>query len=223
MYLTHKLIAKQFGFENLLRNYKYKDRLTGDNPDNLVKHLLKIQEIVYLYEEQHYNEFIKKTDFKLKKGSDKKLLKEKIEQLKNSSENKIEEVIDLANELELVKKDDNFKNFIEENEEQYNEIKCLEFKEIERLFKHKNEFTHYSTQHGVKGKEFNNVLVILDNGNWNKFNFEYFFTNSNSLAKSITSSILFSELFLSCSIFSFNNFLSLPFLSLKSVFFINSL
>ena len=67
MYLTHKLIAKQFGFENLLRNYKYKDRLTGDNPDNLVKHLLKIQEIVYLYEEQHYNEFIKKTDFKLKK------------------------------------------------------------------------------------------------------------------------------------------------------------
>ena len=46
-------------------------------------------------------------------------LKEKIERLKNSSENKIEEVIDLANKLELVKKDDNFQNFIEENEELY--------------------------------------------------------------------------------------------------------
>ena len=221
LYLTHRLIAKQFGFENLLSNYTYTEKLTGDNPDNLVKHLLKIQEIVYLYEEQHYNEFIKKTDFKLKKGSDKKLLKEKIEQLKNSSENKIEEVIDLANKLELVKKDDNFQNFIEENEEQYNKIKCLEFKEIERLFKHKNEFTHYSTQHGVKGKEFNNVLVILDNGNWNKFNFEYFFggrVDKQSIIER-TRKIFY----VCCSIFSFNNFLSLPFLSLKSVFFINSL
>ena len=29
----------------------------------------------------------------------------------------------------------------------------------------------YSTQHNVKGTEFINVLVVLDNGGWNQYNF----------------------------------------------------
>ena len=47
-----------------------------------------------------------------------------------------------------------------------------------------NEFeqekTPFSTQHGVKGAEFENVLVILDNGNWNQYNFKVLFENSGS-------------------------------------------
>ena len=33
----------------------------------------------------------------------------------------------------------------------------------------------YSTQHGIKGAEFDNVFVILDNGRWNQYNFKYLF------------------------------------------------
>jgi hypothetical protein len=36
-------------------------------------------------------------------------------------------------------------------------------------------FTPYSTQHGIKGAEFDNVFVILDNGRWNQYNFQYLF------------------------------------------------
>ena len=39
--------------------------------------------------------------------------------------------------------------------------------------------TPFSTQHKTKGSEFNNVLVILDNGNWSDYNFEYLFDENN--------------------------------------------
>ena len=33
----------------------------------------------------------------------------------------------------------------------------------------------FSTQHGVKGTESDNVIVILDNGKWNRYNFSRYF------------------------------------------------
>lgn len=41
-------------------------------------------------------------------------------------------------------------------------------------------YTPFSTQHKTKGNEFNNVLVILDNGRWNDYNFEYLFLESGT-------------------------------------------
>ena len=40
--------------------------------------------------------------------------------------------------------------------------------------------TPFSTQHKTKGDEFDNVLVILDNGRWNDYNFGYLFLNSGT-------------------------------------------
>jgi DNA helicase-2/ATP-dependent DNA helicase PcrA len=31
------------------------------------------------------------------------------------------------------------------------------------------------SKHGIKGAEFDNVFVILDNGRWNQYNFKYLF------------------------------------------------
>lgn len=173
LYLTHKLIASQFGFENLLNNYTYKDNLTGDNPDRLAKHLFQIQEIIILYENANYNEFLKITDFKIQKNSDLEKLKEKIEVLKNHSGKTINQMIVLSDELGLVKKDDKLENYIIEHEEQFNSVKDLSYQEVANLFEYRNQHSPYSTQHGVKGAEFDNVFVILDNGKWNQYNFEY--------------------------------------------------
>ena len=38
--------------------------------------------------------------------------------------------------------------------------------------------TPFSTQHKTKGAEFDNVLVVLDNGRWNNYNFEKLFIAS---------------------------------------------
>lgn len=180
LYLTHKLIANQLGYGDLLSNYKYRDNITGDKPDDLIEHLLTIQEIIYLYESKQYNSFIKKTDFRINKLSDKKILKEKVTNLKSSREKSIHEVIDLADKLGLVKKNDKIQNFVIQNYEQYDKVKNLRFMEIVHLFDYRNELSPYSTQHGVKGAEFNNVFVVLDNGRWNQYNFKSFFENTGN-------------------------------------------
>ncbi|MGR5879170.1 hypothetical protein ACT7DO_07340 [Bacillus pacificus] len=53
----------------------------------------------------------------------------------------------------------------------------MKYQEFQNLFKYLEGFTPFSTQHKIKGEEFDNVLVILDNGKWNKYNFEYLFCN----------------------------------------------
>jgi DNA helicase-2/ATP-dependent DNA helicase PcrA len=176
LYLTHKLISKQFGFESLLSSYKYKDSLTGDNPDKLISHLLKIQEIIDLYDSKNYNLFLKKTDYKITKDDELKLLKSNIEKLKKFTEDKtIKEIIEEADKLKLIIKDDKVIDFINSHEEQFDQIKDIEYEEIVNLYKYRDKNSPYSTQHGVKGAEFQNVFVILDNGNWNQYNFTYLF------------------------------------------------
>jgi len=92
----------------------------------------------------------------------------------------IEKVIDLADELGICKKDDRFNEFIDANEYLYERVKRLQYLEFQNLFNYIEGYTPFSTQHKVKGAEFDNVLVILDNGKWNQYNFENLFTCAGS-------------------------------------------
>ena len=49
-------------------------------------------------------------------------------------------------------------------------------RQVQELYKYLEGLTPFSTQHKTKGTEFDNVLVILDNGKWNNYNFEKLFT-----------------------------------------------
>ena len=174
LYLTNRLIAKQQGFEEIYRLFP-RDRLLGDNKDSLSKHLFKIQEVIFLYESRKFNDFIAKTDFHINKLSDKQNLKNNIEELKSSKNKSIHEVIITADKFGLVKIDDTLRNYIDEKNEVYDNIKTLNYSEVINAYNYEEGFSPYSSQHGVKGAEFDNVLVILDNGNWNQYNFKYLF------------------------------------------------
>jgi len=162
-------------FEDLLKVYLNTDQLIGDNRDKLITHLKKIQEKIYLYETNQVNEFIKKTDYKILTVDDKVKLKSAIDYIVNKKNETIENVVNFADEKGILKKDDNFTNFIKENQYVYQRVKNLPFTEIINLYKFEEDLTPYSTQHGIKGAEFNNVFVILDNGRWNQYNFKYLF------------------------------------------------
>ena len=179
LYLTHKLIANEQGFRTLLDIFS-NDDVTSDKPNKFIVHLLKIEELIFLYENRFYNQFIKKTHFKIKRLSDKQVLNDKIEQLKNSSNNTIEVVIELAHTLGIVKKDDKLNSYIRDNEEQFNNAKIIQYREIQNLYRYRQELSPYSTQHGVKGAEFDNVFVVLNNGKWNQYNFKYLFENNGN-------------------------------------------
>ena len=57
-------------------------------------------------------------------------------------------------------------------------MKNLKFKIFQNLFYYLEGYTPFSTQHKIKGAEFDNVLVVLDNGNWNDYNFMYLFNEN---------------------------------------------
>lgn len=149
----------------------------GSKRDQLIKHLFKIQNNIFLYENEFFNEFIRHTDYKIKKSADKKVLNESIKALKDVGNRTIEEIINLADEKKICLIDYNINKFKIEKEYIYNRVKNIKYKEFQNLYNYLQGKTPFSTQHKVKGDEFDNVLVILDNGNWNDYNFEYLFMN----------------------------------------------
>lgn len=112
--------------------------------------------------------------------SKKKELKENIEGLVNVGEKTIEEVINAANEKGLCLIDDKLDDFKENKEYVYNRVKDVKFSEFQKLYEYLEGQTPFSTQHKTKGAEFDNILVILDNGGWNNYNFEKMFLGTAS-------------------------------------------
>ena len=51
---------------------------------------------------------------------------------------------------------------------------------VQKLYEYLEGQTPFSTQHKTKGAEFDNVLVILDNGGWNNYSFEKMFLGTAS-------------------------------------------
>ncbi|WP_339695913.1 ATP-dependent helicase [uncultured Marixanthomonas sp.] len=149
----------------------------GSKRDALIRHLFKIENNIFLYSNNRYNEFLRATDyrFNIRKIEDKKVLKTNIESLINVGEKTIEEVINEANENGVCLIDDKLERFIADKEYLFNRVKNVKYKEFQKLYIYLEGFTPFSTQHKTKGAEFDNVLVILDNGGWNNYNFKNLF------------------------------------------------
>lgn len=186
--------ARSFNFSEFLKIYVSKDQLLDDKKqdedeenkkgskrDNLIKHLFKIQTNISLYKNGKYNEFLRVTDYRSRilTIADKRVLKENIEELIFVGDKTIEEVIHDANDKGIcISNNDSLNSFITKNSYLYNRVKEVKFSEFQNLYKYLEGQTPFSTQHKTKGTEFDNVLVILDNGRWNDYNFEYLFLNN---------------------------------------------
>ena len=172
LYLTHRLIAGKAGYGRIFAEYGDADRLLGDNKDGLMKHLFSINELIDLYASKKYNEFIRKCSFRINKLDDKKILKANIESLLIAQNEKtIGELMTLANDLGIYPYSDSLREFITENESIYSKICQIPASEAKVLYDYEQDYLPYSTQHNIKGTEFRNVLVVLDNGGWNQYNF----------------------------------------------------
>lgn len=156
----------------------------GSKRDILIKHLFKIQTNISLYQNGKFNEFLRATDYRYRilRIADKRTLKKNIEELSDSVGDKtIEDVINDADDKGIcISNNDSLNSFKIKNEYLYNQVKDIRFREFQNLYKYLEGQTPFSTQHKTKGSEFDNVLVILDNGRWNDYNFEYLFLNSGT-------------------------------------------
>ena len=179
LYLTHRLIASKQHFNRLLEIYREEygnsravEKLMGDSRDALSTQLHRLEELVYLYRMDNHNEFIRKTEYKLSYHKDKIDLYTKLKEFDNTDKKTIDEILTFAEKNHIISTDDNLLKFQETHGSLFSKVMKLPYLEVKNMYSYANDFSPYSTQHGIKGAEFNDVFVVLDNGGWNNYNFE---------------------------------------------------
>lgn len=152
----------------------------GTDRDRILKRLDLVYELVELYKTGKHNEFLRITKFKITSSKDKISLSDVMAEI-SADDITIGKVIELAEERELISKDDLFTNFIK-NRGHYlwSRLKIMPFQEYVNSINYLREYVSVITQHKVKGSEYENVLVLLDNGKWNKYNFNSIFGKGSS-------------------------------------------
>lgn len=192
-------------WEQISRLYVSKDQLLDDTKDTsdgtsrprsqldeLIRHLYRIQNCIQAYQARQYGEFIRLTDFRLRSVHDKVILRNAITALSNDTTFSIGDAIEQAATAGLVQKDDRLIRFQEEKSYIYNRVSHLPFSEFQNLYRYREGYTPFSTQHKTKGREYRRVLVVLDNGGWNNYNFKYLFEGSgNESVRERTSKIFY--------------------------------
>ena len=178
---------KAWSYEKFSQIYMDKDSLIDDKVeiegmvvreakrDYLIQHLFKIQDIIFLYKNRMFNELLLKTQVRIVVNNDKVRLVDNIERLLAMENESIGTIIDFADQVGLCKKDDKFLSFVEKNEYLYWRVQQVKYVELQNLYKYLEGYTPFSTQHKIKGLEYENVLVLLENGGWSNYNFEYLF------------------------------------------------
>ena len=163
--------------DNLIDDKVAIDDVTIRNPKRgrLIQHLFKIQELISLFDNKEYNELIRRTSFSVQSIADKADFKKSMDGLKAKASESIEAVISYADSFKLCIVDDKLKDFINNNDYLYWRVKDIPFQELQNLYLYLEGYTPFSTQHKIKGLEFENVLIVLHNGGWNNYNFEYLF------------------------------------------------
>jgi DNA helicase-2/ATP-dependent DNA helicase PcrA len=185
--------AEKRNFKALRMMFVDKDQLVDDKKQSeeeiarkgskrcdFIKHVFKIQAVVHLYQSGRYNEFLRLTEFRIGRAADKVRLSNCIEKICGMSDRPILEVIDYAHENGLCVKDDNFFAFKNRKAYLYERLTKVNYRSFQNLFEYLEGRTTYSTQHKIKGSEFDRVLVVLDAGGWNNYNFSYLLEGSGN-------------------------------------------
>ena len=162
------------------------------NRDKILQRLDLLEEMITLYNEKKYNEFLKKTKYRIINKEDKAKLKAVMDYLTNNQNITIGQVLEYAASNGLLHVDDRFTDFIS-NDGWYlwQRIKNIEYREYRNSIKYANEYSSLCTQHSVKGSEYNDVFVILDAAGWNNYDFKTIFDKNDNSNKALRTKRLF--------------------------------
>jgi len=189
LYLTHKLIAKENNYEELyilVNSAGKSDALTKKDEERcpFIKFLYQIEEIVTMYKSNKIQELLRKISFDIDSFEDKNILKNILDELiKLRETEKIEDIFNFVIEKNLLQKSEKIKSFDledEKNKNYYDNLFQIEYKQIIKANIIADEQTPFSTQHGTKGSEFENVLIIVDDTAWRNYSYDKYFSDDMS-------------------------------------------
>lgn len=203
LYLVTKSIAKQNGYLELHNLYdenkntnEYRSRKTKDhllkNKDNrgcpLANFLYDIKEVIELYEQNKIQLLLNKVNFKLESIEDKIRLKQLLDELCQKVEtNLIGEVIEYVcntNILEMPLKAYEYFTNTNLQDNFFNKLMNIEFIQFKRLWLTNETKSPFTTNHGTKGSEFDHVVCIINDKDWNQYSFDKYLSQE-SLGNSI--------------------------------------
>ncbi len=190
LYLTHRFIAKEKQYEELLQHY-----INANKRDCLIKNkdnrgwcpfadfLIDLEGIVDLYINKKIQQLLKNVFIKIDSCDSKKQLKDLMDEIVQIRETaKIGEIISFALTNQLLPESDRMKYYDFEDKEKkefYDQLMEIEYSQFMRLYQVQQENTPFSTKHNTKGDEFDNVLVIIDDRAWRQnYNFNDYFSNN---------------------------------------------
>ncbi|MBP21392.1 MAG: DNA helicase II [Alcanivorax sp.] len=191
LFLTNNLIASEQNFKNLAGCFSYTDDYLKKN-DKYIRFFLEVVEpTLFAYEYKQYGDLLKiKTQNhpQLKRQSDKtNWLKNLQKAFEIKATGTIGDMLDLLMETntprvpskiqdsELKLKSLALKQSDELDDEESNfvrklsKFRSIDYQELSSLGAYIDDKTPFSTKHGVKGAQFDNVLVICGRG-WNQYN-----------------------------------------------------
>ena len=190
LYLTHRFIAKERQYEELLQHYtkaKKRDCLINNKGNRgwcpFADFLFDLEGLVDLYINKNIQQLLKNVFIKIESFDSKKQLKDLMDGIIQIRETaKVGDMISFALTNQLLPESDRMKNYDFDDADKktfYDELMELGYAQFIRLYQVQQENTPFSTKHNTKGDEFDNVLVTIDDSAWvQNYNFNDYFSNN---------------------------------------------
>lgn len=193
--LTNNVLASEQGYQNVANAFRENDDFLKKNDDYMAFLMDVVEMGSEAFDNKKYGEMIeafKVNTPRIRKHADKKVWYDdmtRLLELRNTGT--VGEVIDLLKTTKkprlprkIDEKEQRFNrvNAVPENErededkrfvEKIKLIRAIPYFEISNVVKYIDDKTLYSTKHGVKGAEFENVIIVLGRG-WNQYNWNQF-------------------------------------------------
>lgn len=158
--------------------------LKPEDHDPLIKHLFKLREILELYRSKNFNQFLKETNYKLNLNKDKLILADYINDLINDCESsniKIKDILEKAIKYKILTTNKTLEQYKKDSEYFYNQVVNKLFVQFQAVYDYVTNQTPLATQHSIKGEEYDNILLLLDNGKWSDYDFSVLFNIDDSV------------------------------------------
>jgi len=183
--LIHRLVSQELGFANYLAAFSH-FTMNGNSMaigkkdterHKVANYLFKMAELVDAFQRKDYNFILAKSDKPIKKAADKKLIADTLSGIiQDLGRPCLEKVDDLVNVGILKISNATLASDKEKDNQLLEKLKEVSFGEVLAAYHYAENMTPFSTQHNVKGLEFENVFVYLDNAGWNQYNFTKLFS-----------------------------------------------
>lgn len=186
--LTHKLLAEEQGYKNIEQCFKNNESF-AKKEDEYIKFFVEIIEpLCHFYETSKFGEMFLHLGYRstaIRKKGDKERWQNFMQHLiKLRVTGAIKDVVTFLQKERLISLSDGVEKIehqltfeVIEDEPRFvteaRKLREIAYQEIIALSTFLDKFSLFSTKHGVKGAEFEEVLIVLGRG-WNQYNFGQF-------------------------------------------------